>query len=162
MKNAIKTVATMFVTALLLTQSAIAADESGSRAKQPPIEHQKVEQSKVVKRLLAMAEETNDAVYYMAAAKMIDSIAPVAITKKPMTKKGKVSDNDIWTASELFGKVVKIAGAKSDLGKQASALATEMKKKTNAEGCWGYRHYHVIWYYDAWGNYVYYYEWHNC
>ena len=160
MKRTIKVIATVFASVLILGQAATAKDKE----KEPVIAHEKIEQSKVVKSLIAMATESNDAVYYMAAAKMIDSISPVAITKKPMVKKDakKVTDNDIWTATDLYGKVVEIAGANSELGKQAAALATEAKHETNAEGCWGYNHYHTIWYYDAWGNYVYYTVWHYC
>lgn len=131
--------------------------------KEPVVPHDKVEHSKLVAHLIQKAEATMDPVLYMAAGKLIEDIAPVTILKDSVkdAEKGKVSDKDVWTASELFTKAAKIAG-QSELGKQAQGLAELTKQKTNAEGCLGYNHYHYIWWYDAWGNYRYRYVWHYC
>ncbi|NVJ59278.1 MAG: hypothetical protein HWE27_02755 [Gammaproteobacteria bacterium] len=156
--NKLKTTIIGFVATICAMQ--VAADE---KEKEPSVPHDKVEHSKLVAHLINKAEATMDPVLYMAAGKLIDDIAPVTILKKTVkdAEKGKVTDADVWTASDLYTKAAKIAG-QSEMGKQAQSLAESTKQKTNAEGCLGYNHYHYIWWYDAYGNYHYRYVWHYC
>jgi hypothetical protein len=108
---------------------------------------EQIEQSKLVTGLIAKATESNDAIFYMAAAKLFDGLGPVTILKEEFdeSKDGKYTHDDFWSASAAYAKVVEIAGANSELGKQAAALAKSTNKDTGAEGCYGYSHYHFYW-----------------
>jgi hypothetical protein len=148
----IKTLIVGLVATLVFSANLAHAED---KIQEAPLTHEQVERSKVVKHLLKVAEENNDAVLFMAAAKLIDAAGPVAIVKRSAQSKDpeKIVDADLWTASALYGQAAAIAGKNSDLGKQAVQLASETMVKSNAEGCWGYAHYHTYWWYDQWGNY---------
>lgn len=161
MKFGLKVKSAMLVTALIFGQTAFAKDKE----KEPVVDHKKVEQSKVVASLISMADESSDPVFYMAAAKMIGDISPVAITKKgSKIEADKIAHGDIWSAKDLYAKVVELSGAKSELGMQAAALSKEIKADTGEEGCYGYDHYHY-WVVGP-DNHSYYnhyhYRWHYC
>jgi hypothetical protein len=133
--------------------------QAGDKKTEPP-SHEAIESAKIIKSLIQNGLSENDPYLLMAAAKMMIKADKVAILKP--SAKGKEADNitdaDIWEASELYKATAKIAGKSTELGKTALALSKSHKVEKNAEGCYGYNHYH--WWYDSWG---YYHEiWHYC
>lgn len=138
------------------------ADEDQSKG--PEVTVEKIETSKAAAQVLAAAVAENDPILFVAAGKLMVDLAPVAIVKEGVENPdtAELTEDDFWTASAVFTKAVEIAGAGSEIGKQAQSLADENKVEVNSEGCMGATHYHYFWYYDAWGNYVSRTVWHYC
>jgi len=142
----------LLISITLLSAFAFGSNTLANTEIKPVVPYENIQFSKVVKVILDMARQGNDSIYYMAAAKMIDSIRPISIYKESAKDKDlkDMVDSDFWTAAELFDKVVSIVGEKSELGKQAARLSLEIRENTNAEGMWGYCHYHIVYRYDGW------------
>lgn len=164
MEGAMKVLNKLFAGAIagsLIATSLVGADDQKKAAHAT---HDQVEMSKTVKTLINEGLEHNDAVFFMAAGKLMNMIGPVSIRKPAAMDKDPeaLTDADLWSVADTFAKAAEIAGANSEMGQMATSLADENRQEANAEGCLGFTHYHVIWWYDRYGNYHERIVWHYC